>query len=57
MQAAEVGHAVAEFDVDAAAGHVGRDRDRTVLPRVLDDLGFLLVILRVEHVALDAAAA
>ena len=28
VQAAELAHAVAELDVDAAAGHVGRDRDR-----------------------------
>ena len=27
------------------------------LPGILDDLGFLLVIFRVEHVALDALAA
>ena len=31
VEAAELGHAVAELDVDAAAGHVGRDRDRARL--------------------------
>ena len=28
VQPAEIGHAVAELDVDAAAGHVGGDGDR-----------------------------
>ncbi len=57
VQAADRGHAFAELDVDAAAGHVGRDRHRAPEAGVLDDLRFLLVILRVEHVALDAAPA
>ena len=35
---------VAELDVDAAAGHVRRDRDRARLARVLDDLGLALVL-------------
>ena len=57
VQAAGFGHPVAELDVDAAAGHVGRDRHRAREAGVLDDLRFLLVILRVEDVALDALAA
>ena len=48
---------VAKLDVDAAAGHVRGDRYGTGLARVLDDLRFLLVVLGVEHAALDAAAA
>ena len=52
-----VGDALAELDVDAAAGHVGRDRHRAAQTGVLDDLRFLLVVLRVEDVALDAAPA
>src|SRR5581483_7468609 len=38
VEAAEVEHAVAELDVDAAARHVRRDRHRAGLARVLDDL-------------------
>ena len=43
-------HAFAELNVGAAARHVRRDRDRPRLPGALDDLGFLHVELRVEHV-------
>ena len=46
-------HALAELDVDAAAGHVRRDRDRADLARVLDDLGLALVLLRVQDVVRD----
>jgi hypothetical protein len=45
-----------ELDVDAAAGHVRRDRDRAALARVLDDLALPLVLLRVQHVVVDALA-
>ena len=48
--------ALAELDVDAAAGHVRRDRDRAALARVLDDLALALVLLRVQHVVVDALA-
>ena len=47
-------HALAELDVDAAAGHVGRDRDRARLARALDDLALPLVLLRVQDVVRDA---
>ena len=47
----------AEHDVGAAARHVGGDRHRAELTGLRDDLGFLLVVLRVEHVMLDALAA
>ena len=47
-------HAFAELDVDAAAGHVRRDRDRAELARVLDDLRLARVLLRVQDVVLDA---
>ena len=51
-----LGDALAEFDVGAAAGHVRRDRDRARLTRVRDDLRLALVVLRVQHVVLQAAA-
>ena len=57
VEAAELAHALAELDVDAAAGHVGRDRDRAGLAGVRDDLGLALVLLRVEDVVRDAARA
>ena len=56
VQAAEVDDALAELDVDAAAGHVRRDRDRAALARVLDDLALALVLLRVQDVVRDALA-
>ena len=46
----------AQHDVGTTAGHVGGDGDRAVLARLCDDLGFLLVVLGVEHLMLDAAA-
>src|SRR5262249_39804852 len=55
VQAAELEHALAELDVDAAAGHVRRDRYRAALARVLDDLALALVLLGVQHVVVDAA--
>src|SRR5581483_3548125 len=56
VEAAEVEHAVTELDVDAATGHVRRDRHRAGLARVLDDLRLARVLLRVEHVVLDPLA-
>ena len=47
----------AEQDVGAAAGHVGGDGDAALAARLRDDLGFLRVILRVQHDVLDAACA
>ena len=49
-------HALAELDVDAAAGHVRRDRDRALLARVLDDLRLARVLLRVQDVVRDPRA-
>ena len=46
----------AEDDVDAAAGHVRRDRDGALAARLRDDLRLALVLLRVQDVVLDAAA-
>ena len=43
----------AKLNVGAAAGHVGRDRHRAGHAGLGDDLGFLLVIARVEHLVLD----
>ena len=45
----------AEQDVGAAARHVGGDRDRALAAGLRDDLGFLRVVLRVQHDVLDAA--
>ena len=56
VEPADLEHAFAELDVDAAAGHVRRDRDRAELARVLDDLGLARVLLRVQHVVRDALA-
>ena len=47
----------AEQNVGAAAGHVRGDRDVALAPGLRDDLGFLRVVLRVEHDVLDAALA
>ena len=49
-------HAGAEFDVGAAAGHVGGDGHGAALAGARDDLGFLLVILGVEDGVDDALA-
>ncbi len=43
----------AELDVGAAAGHVGGDGHRARPPGLGDDVGFLLVIARVQHVVRD----
>ncbi len=57
VQAAHVRDAGAEFDVGAAARHVGGDGDGAALPRAGDDLGFLLVVFGIEHVVRDAPGA
>src|ERR1700735_4898214 len=44
----------AQHDVGTAAGHVGGDRDGAAAAGLGDDAGFLLVVLRVEHVVRDA---
>ncbi len=48
----------AELDVDAAAGHVGRDRDRARRARFGDRLALALGVLGlgVEHRVLDPLA-
>src|SRR6266511_2439236 len=48
VEPARLDDAVGELDVDAAAGHVRRDRDRPELAGVLDDLGLARVLLGVE---------
>src|SRR6266545_4124739 len=48
VESARFDDAVGELDVDAAAGHVRRDRDRPELAGVLDDLGLARVLLGVE---------
>ena len=49
VEAAPVGDAVGQLDVDPAAGHVGRDRDRAQLAGVGDDHRLALVVLGVQH--------
>ena len=56
VEAAQVDDALAELDVDAAAGHVRRDRDRADLAGVLDDLRLARVLLRVQDVVRDPGA-
>src|SRR5439155_14190139 len=55
IEPAELGDSFTKLDVDAAAGHVRRDRDRVRLAGVLDDLALPLVLLRVQDVVRDAA--
>ena len=57
VQAAARGDALAEHDVGAAAGHVGRDGDAARLAGARDDLGLVAVLLGVQHDVRDAAAA
>ncbi len=47
----------AEDDVGAAAGHVGGDGHGVFAAGLGDDLGLAFVVLGVEHLVLDAAAA
>ena len=54
VEAAHVLDALAQLDVDAAARHIGGDRDGAGLARTLDDVGLALVVLRVEHFVGDA---
>ena len=54
VQAAEFGDAAAEFDVGAAAGHVGGDGDFSFAAGHGDDLGLLGVADGVEHLMLKA---
>ena len=57
LEPGEVLRVAAELDVDAAAGHVRRDRDRAGLPGLGDDLGLALGVLGlgVEDGVRDAA--
>ena len=45
----------AQLDVGAASGHVGGDGDRARQARVRHDIGFLLVLARVQDVVRNAA--
>jgi hypothetical protein len=56
VQAAGLAHPFAEFDVGAAAGHVGRDGHTAGLPGLLHDLRLALVMLGVEDLVRDIAA-
>ena len=53
VQAAELGDAVAELDVGAAAGHVGGDRHPAFLAGLRHDLGLDLVVLGVQDLVFD----
>ena len=54
VEAADLLDALPQLDVDAAARHVRRDRDRAGLACVDDDLGLARVLLRVQHRVLHA---
>jgi hypothetical protein len=54
VQAAEIRHAVAERDVGAPAGHVGRHRYGAELSGAGHDLRFGAVVARVEDGVLEA---
>ena len=56
VKATDVRNSLAEFDVGAAAGHVRGDGDGAVLAGASNDLGFLLMVLRVQNVVRDAGA-
>src|SRR5256885_9707625 len=55
VQPADVRHAFAGHDVRAATRHIGGDGDRARLTGLRDHRGLALVLLRVEHVVLDAS--
>ncbi len=59
LNAGQVLGVAAELDVDAAAGHVGRDRDGERAARLRDHLALPLGVLglRVQHRVRDAAPA
>ena len=52
-QAAQFSDAWPEFDVRAAASHVGGNGDHALLAGVLDDFRFFFVVFGVEHVVDD----
>src|SRR4029079_7748846 len=54
VEPAQLAHTLAELDVDAAAGHVRRDRDGAALASIHDDLRLALVLLGVQDVVRDA---
>ena len=56
VQAAQFGHAVAELDVGAAAGHVRRDGHLAGQAGAGDDVGLGGDVVGVEHLVLDARA-
>ena len=54
METADLANAVAEKDVDAAAGHVRRERHCTLLPGAGDDPGLAVMVLGIEDLVLQA---
>ncbi len=57
VEAAKVGHAVAQLDVGAASGHVGGYGDCAPLAGSRDDLRLFFVVFRVQDVVRDALLA
>jgi hypothetical protein len=49
VQPADIGDAGAKFDIRSTASHVGGNCDRAPLACARHDLGFLLVILGIQH--------
>ena len=46
----------AEYDIGTPASHVGRDGHGPGSARIGNNIGFPLVLLRIEHIVFDAAA-
>ena len=54
VQPAEIGDALSQHNVGAAARHIGRNRNRAPLSGHGNDLGFFFMIFRIQHGVLDA---
>ena len=52
-QTACVFHVLGQLDIGTTTGHVGSDRNRTLLTRQGHDLGLFLVQLSVQYIVLD----
>src|SRR5262245_44030063 len=55
VTSSRVAYFASQDDVGTAAGHVLGDRDRALAAGLGDDLRLAFVMLRVEHLMLDAA--
>ena len=46
-------HIAAQYNISAAPGHIGGDRHRCRFASLCDDVGFTLVLLRIQHLVID----